>query len=94
MDKMINEYIENTRMSTDFSQHYLRDRIRDHKALTRQLGCPEEFKCTVSLSALTDHELIAYDEYLNCVINSVLFRRCLENSNRFTNVEVNRDDHR
>jgi len=45
---------------------------------------PVRSKCATNLFALNDDELVAYDEYLNCMINSYMFRRFLSQSARFT----------
>jgi len=72
-------------MATDFDQRCLRNRIRDHIKLIEGFeNFPDRIKCVSELSALSDVELIAYDEYLNCVINAWAFHAILRGSVRFS----------
>jgi len=80
-----NEYIKRTRLATDFNQRYLRNRIRNHIKFIKGIeNFPIRSKCVTSLSALSDDELVAYDEYLNCIINGYMFQGFLTQSGRFT----------
>jgi len=79
------EYIERARMATDFDQRSLRNKIRDHvKFIEGFKNFPNRIRCVTELSALGDDELIAYDEYLNCIINGWAFHAILSKSVRFS----------
>jgi len=79
------EYIERTCVASDFSQRDVRDRIRNHlKLVTEYQYLSVPIRCNSKLLTLSDAELVAYDEYLNCMINAFFFSAKLLVSDRFT----------
>jgi len=85
MLKSFYEYVERTCMASNFSQRDVRNRIRNHLKLVEGIeNFPTRLECATKLSSLSNAELVAYDEYLNCTINAFQFRNLLKEGDRFS----------
>lgn len=85
MENIFDEYIKRIYMAPDFDQRALRDRIRAHiKTIKGIKYFPDRLKCADRLATASVDELVAYDEYLNCMINMFFFQKKLQKSNRFS----------